>query len=56
VLKYNDCNKYRPTIILVEDKDFTFESPQSSDTFNYLLKKRYKLNAKTNKTLIFQEK
>jgi FkbM family methyltransferase len=55
VLKSNDWDKYKPTIILVEDKDFTFESPHSSDTFDYLQKMEYKLIAKTKKTLIFEK-
>lgn len=53
VLKSNNWDKYIPKIILLEDKDFTLESPESSETYNYLIHRRYKLIAMTFKTLIF---
>ena len=55
VLKSNDWDKYNPTIILVEDKYFTFESPHSSDVFDYLQKLNYKLISKSEKTLFFEK-
>ena len=54
VLKSNDWNKYKPDIILVEDKDFGFKNPNSSKVFNFLVEKNYAIIAKTYKTLFFQ--
>lgn len=54
VLKSNDWDKYKPRIILAEDKDFTIESPQESDIYKYLSERGYRLISKTFKTLIFQ--
>ena len=52
VLKSNDWSKYLPTIILVEDKEFDFESPEESEIYSYLSQKKYKLVGKTLNTLI----
>lgn len=54
VLKSNDWSKYRPDLILIEDKDFDFSIPQNSTVYNFLHELNYKLKAKTLNTLIFQ--
>lgn len=54
VLKSNDWNKYRPAIILVEDKSNSLETAMRSDIYKFLLDKGYKLFAKTVNTLIFR--
>lgn len=55
VLNSNDWDKYRPKIVLVEEKDFEIDAPFKSNIFKYLSEKGYKLSAKTFYTLIFQE-
>jgi FkbM family methyltransferase len=55
VLLSNDWEKYRPHLILVEDKEFKFEDPYKSKVFNFLYERNYRLAAKTFNTLIFQK-
>lgn len=54
VLKSNDWNKYRPRIILVEDREFDIESPFNSEIYKFLMKLNYHLISKTFNTLIFR--
>jgi FkbM family methyltransferase len=55
VLKSNNWEKYRPTIVLVEDANFNLQQPALSDIFNFLFNVNYRLVAKTFKTLIFEK-
>ena len=54
VLSSNDWEKYRPTLVLVEDKNFNVEDPMKSEIFKFLDDKGYKLLAKTFYTSIFK--
>ena len=54
VLKSNDWGKFKPKIVLVEDRKFTLENPQGSPIFNFMKLKNYALKAKTLNTLLFQ--
>ncbi|MEJ2615779.1 MAG: FkbM family methyltransferase [Ignavibacteriaceae bacterium] len=54
VLSSNDWDKYRPKIVLAEDKDFELEAPFESSIFKFMSEKGYKLFAKTYYTLIFK--
>jgi FkbM family methyltransferase len=51
VLKSNDWNKFKPRVILVEDRDFR-EKMESSDIFQFLKKQGYKFYSYYNITLI----
>ncbi len=51
VLKSNDWNKYRPSVVLVEDKEFR-QKLQESETFRYLTELDYKFYSYNNITLI----
>jgi len=53
VLKSIDWSKYKPDYILIEDKDFTLETPRNSKLYNFLSEKNYHLIAKTFNTLFF---
>lgn len=55
VLKSNDWEKYRPSVVLVEDKEFR-KKPGSSDVYQYLLDKGYKFHSYMDITLIMTEK
>lgn len=54
VLKSNDWQKFKPSVILCEDSEFDFENPGKSQIFNFLVEKNYQLFAKTLNTLIFK--
>ena len=54
ILLSNDWNKFRPSIILVEDCDFDLQNVSQSEIYRFLLKKGYKLIAKTFNTLFFR--
>jgi FkbM family methyltransferase len=54
VLKSNDWIKYKPDLIMIEDKEFDISLPQESAIYNFLFQLNYKLKAKTLNTLIFQ--
>ncbi|BDQ03135.1 FkbM family methyltransferase [Ignavibacterium sp.] len=56
VLKSNDWEKYKPSVILCEDAEFDFANPQKSRVFNFLVEKNYQLFAKTPSTLIFKNR
>jgi len=56
VLKSNDWNKFRPSIILVEDSEFDLQNFSQSEIYRFLLKKEYNLIAKTFNTLFFRLK
>lgn len=55
VLKSNDWEKFRPTVLLVEDMYFDMETPQNSEIWLFLRDKGYKVYAKTKRTLVFIE-
>ena len=55
VLSSNDWGKFRPKIVLAEDKDFELDAPLKSDIFKFMSEKGYKLFAKTFYTLIFKD-
>ncbi|MBM9614408.1 FkbM family methyltransferase [Desulfobulbus rhabdoformis] len=54
VLKANNWEKYRPTIILIESLDFDLNDPQKTDLYVFLVDKGYSLFAKTINTLFFK--
>ncbi len=54
VIKSNDWDKYRPTVILVESLDFDLANYGESEMYNYLSGTGYKLFAKTINTLFFK--
>lgn len=56
VLKSNDWTNYKPKLILVEDKDFSFSNMDESAVFTFLNSKKYLLIAKSFNTLFFQLK
>ena len=56
VLKSNDWTTYKPTLILVEDKDFSFSDLNDSAVFAFLSSKEYLLIAKSFNTLFFHLK
>jgi len=53
VLKSNNWDKYKPSVLLVEDLDFDFNNSESSEVCNYLKKLGYSIYAKTKRTFIF---
>jgi len=54
VLNSNDWEKYKPTVILAEDKEFEIDHPFDSQIYTLLSSRNYKLVAKTFNTLIFR--
>ncbi len=54
VLKSNDWDKFKPSVILCEDSEFEFVYPGKSKVFSFLVEKNYQLFAKTPSTLIFK--
>ena len=56
VLRSNDWSKYKPDIILVEDKNFDFTEPMKSMVFSFLIIQGYTVVAKTFNTLVFKIK
>lgn len=54
VLKSNDWEKYRPSVITVEDIHFQVEEPLNSDIYNFLKSKKYSLTSVSHITLIFK--
>lgn len=54
VLKSNNWNKYRPTVILIECIDTSLEELLSSDIHIYLVDMGYKLISKTFHTVIYK--
>jgi FkbM family methyltransferase len=55
VLKSNNWEKYRPKVVLVEERKFDLENTNNSIVIQFLRKKGYNLFAKTVNTLIFKE-
>ena len=53
VLKSNNWDKYKPTLILVEDQDETVENLEQLETYKFLHPLGYKLIAKTMSTAIY---
>lgn len=53
VLKSNNWEIYRPTIVLVEDFDFTFNSSANSKVFTFMADIGYKLFAKSINTIFY---
>ena len=56
VLKSNNWEKYKPEYILVEDLESDIEYALTSNLYNYLSSKGYKLVARTYNTLFFKLK
>lgn len=56
VLTSNDWSKYKPNVVLAEDSNFSFDSPDNSKIYKFLTNKDYQLLAKTFNTLIFINK
>jgi FkbM family methyltransferase len=54
VLLSNDWNKFKPSIILVEEGEFDMQNVNQSVAYNFLLEKEYELIAKTFNTLFFK--
>lgn len=54
VLRSNDWEKFKPSVILCEDAEFDFDNPGRSQIYNFLVEKNYQLMAKTLSTLIFK--
>lgn len=54
VLKSNDWSKYRPSVILVEDRDFRKDLGNSS-VYNFLTKQGYKFHCYLDITLVMTE-
>lgn len=55
VLNSNDWNKFRPSIVLVEDSSFDCQVPNLSKIYNFMLNVDYSLISKTYKTLFFKD-
>lgn len=53
VLTSNDWSKYKPNVVLVEDLNFTFDIPDNSEIYKFLIDKGYHLVAKTMNTLFY---
>lgn len=56
VIKSLNLKKYKPTLIIIEDLNFSLKEPKKSKIFNYLNKNGYYLYAKTINSLYFLEK
>ena len=55
ILKGNDWDKYRPTLILVEIKGFSLSDPQQSETYRFISEKGYQLVSISMENLFFQK-
>ncbi len=53
VLKSNDWDKYRPSIITIEEIHFDLENPTASDIYLFMKEKKYSLKSVCFITLIF---
>jgi len=53
VLTSNDWSKYKPNVVLVEDLNFSFDSPDNSKIYKFLMDKNYHLIAKTMNTVFY---
>jgi len=54
VLRSNNWYKYKPKVILIEDLNFSFDSPNNSKIYNFLIDKGYHLIAKTMNTIFYR--
>ncbi len=54
VLKSNNWEKYRPSVIIVEDHQFSFESPEKSEIYHFLIDRSYRLHSVCQYSLIFK--
>jgi len=54
VLQSNDWERFKPSVILVEDTQFDFSNLDASQVYNYLSNKGYCFYAKTVNTLFFK--
>ncbi len=54
VLKSNDWSKYRPRVVLVEDKEFR-KNPGNSEVFNFLKENGYNFHCYLDITLVMTE-
>jgi len=55
VLASNDWDRFSPTVIAIEDVNFSVEKPLESRVYAFLTKKGYRLFAFTGMTLIFKQ-
>ncbi|HBY56715.1 MAG TPA: SAM-dependent methyltransferase [Candidatus Atribacteria bacterium] len=53
VLTSNDWSKYKPNVVLVEDLNFSFDNPDNSKIYKFLMNKNYHLVAKTMNTVFY---
>jgi hypothetical protein len=53
VLKSNNWEKYKPSVILVEDQDEEVENLENLETYKFLKPLGYRLIAKTISTAIY---
>lgn len=53
VLTSNDWSKYKPNVVLVEDLNFSFDSPDNSKIYKFLIDKGYHIVAKTINTVFY---
>ena len=53
VLKSNNWEKYKPSVILVEDQDEDIENLENLETYKFLKPLGYRLIAKTISTAIY---
>jgi FkbM family methyltransferase len=53
VLRFNNWNKYKPTVILVEILETSLDVLFDSETFHFLIGEGYVLYAKTRRTCVF---
>lgn len=56
VIKSLNLKKYKPTLIIIEDLNFSLQIPKKSKIFNYLNKNGYYLYAKSINSLYFLKK
>jgi FkbM family methyltransferase len=54
VLESNDWNKWKPRVIIVEDKTFDLECPENSDIYKFLSNKGYRLSSTILDNLVFK--
>lgn len=54
VLKSNDWDRFRPSVVLVEDKEFR-QKPGFSEIYQYLKDRRYKFHSYVDITLVMTE-
>jgi len=55
VLESNDWNKFRPTVLIVEDHTFTFATKDTNPIFQFLARNGYELENKLEFSLFFRD-